>query len=47
MFKTNLMDGGPWMPYGVERQGDAGGSGIVLTVTNDVPQRFYRVGAKP
>ncbi len=47
MFKTNLMDAGPWMPYGVERPGDAGGAGIVLSVTNDVPQRFYRVGAKP
>lgn len=44
-FKTNLMDSGPWADYGVEVVGD--GNPLTLTITNDAPMRFYRMGVKP
>jgi hypothetical protein len=47
LSKTNLLDGLPWLPYGVWAGGAANGGAILLTVTNDALLRFYRLGARP
>ena len=47
LYKTNLVEAGAWLPYGVELSGNPDGSGLSLTVTNDGTMRFYRVGVRP
>lgn len=45
-WKTNLMEAGNWTPYGLNVPGNADGSAVSLTVTNDPAKRFYRSGVK-
>ncbi|HPF99558.1 MAG TPA: hypothetical protein PLE77_05785 [Kiritimatiellia bacterium] len=45
-WKTNLLESGDWMPYGLNVPGNADGSAVSLTVTNELGKRFYRSGVK-
>lgn len=45
-WKTNLMEVVPWAPYGLYVPGADLGGPVILVVTNDPGERFYRTGVK-
>lgn len=45
-WTTNLLGNVAWTPMGLNRPGATDGSAVILTVTNESPSTFYRLGVK-